>query len=229
MSTVPRLTSRYDHLVELVVRNRADIRAYRFGAANSLTTAFAGTTPMFTVANGATFRSPSVARRGHGTSVYMNRGLTVVNYDPEDYWAGGGTLPHDFEGAYLRIEEQDTAGVFRPAGPIMIIPPPGFFTNTRPNLTVSGTAPNVVATTTGIPPAGAMHFVLPRFADSVTVMNRDGASMFVAFSSGLPEVEVPTGETVLLPDGAMSDVFVRGGGAVVDFNMYFAIVNAEMA
>lgn len=229
MSTVPRLTNRYDRLVEMAVHDRADVRAYRFGAANSLDTAFAGVTAMFTVASGATFRSRSVQRRGLGLSVYENRNLTHVCYDPEDFWAGGGTLPHDAEGAYVRVAEQDAGGTFRPAGPILIVPPPGFFSTTRPNLSVSGTAPNVAATATLTPPDGAMHFVLPRFADSVTVMNRDAASLFVSFNRGLPEVEIPTGETVLLPDAAVSEVFVRGDGATVAFNMYFAIVNAEMA
>jgi hypothetical protein len=229
MPTTPRLTYRYDRYVELVFQNKPGVMAYRVGAADALDTAFAGTTSMFTVGQGATFQSPSIRRRRVGRSVYTNRGLTVVHYDPEDYWVGGGTLPHDAMGGYLRVEEQNAAGVFQPEGPILIVPPPGFFVNTRPNLTVSGTAPNVAVTATGVPPAGALHFVLPRFADSTTITNGGAASIFVSFNAGLPEVEILTGQSTLLADGAVSEVFVRGDGAVVPFSMFFAVVNAEMA
>lgn len=229
MPTSPRLTYRYERFVELVLQNKSDVSAYRFGAANTLDTAFAGTTPMFTVAQGATFQSPSIRDRKVGRSVYTNRGLTVVHYDPEDYWVGGGTLPHDAAGGYIRVAEQNAAGVFRPEGPILVLPPPGFFITTRPNLTVAGTAPNVAASPTGVPPAGALHFVLPRFADSTTITNSGGSSIYVSFNPGLPEFEIFSNQTILLPDGAVSEVFVRGDGAAVPFSIFFAVVNAEMA
>lgn len=229
MPTSPRLTYRYERFVELVFMNKADVSAYRVGAANTMDAAFAGTTAMFTVGQGATFQSPSLRKRRVGRSLYTNRGLTVAQYDPEDYWVGGGTLPHDAAGSYLRVSEQNAAGVFRPAGPILIVPPPGFFVTTRPNLTVSGTAPNVAASATGVPPTGALHFVLPRFADSTTITNSGGASIYLSFNSGLPEFEILANQTVFLPDGAVSEVFVRGDGAAVPFSAFFAIVNAEMA
>lgn len=229
MPTVPRLTERADRLVELVIRDKPDVRAYRFGAANTLDTAYAGTTAMFTVARGSTFRSPTIRRKRWGLTQYENRGRTRVHYDPENYWTAGGTLPHDADVSFLRIEEQSEAGPFRPAGPILIIPPPVFFVGTRPNLTVAGTAPNVVASATGLPPADALHFVLPRFADSTTVVNNGAASIFMSFNPGLPEIEVLPGQSTLLPDAAVSEVFIRGDGAAVPFSIFFAVVNAEMA
>lgn len=229
MQTTPRLTYRFAHSVELIVQNNPDVSAYRFSAANSLNTAFAGATPMFTLERGSSYRSISIRRKRLGTSIYTLRGITTAMYDPEDFWVPAGTLPHDFEASYLRLSERNSAGVFRPDGPILIIPPPAFFTTTRPNLTVSGTAPNVAATTTGIPPTGAMSFVLPRYADTVTIGNRGGASLFVSFHEGLPEFEVLTGETNLVPDSGVSTVFIRGDGADVDFTIYFSVLNAEMA
>lgn len=229
MSTVPRLTYRFSHLVELVTPQTADVVAYRFGAANTLDVAFAGTTAMFTLASGSAYRSKSLRKAGRGLSVYTTRKLTQVSYDPEDYWAPGGTLPHDANASYLRVEEQDAAGTFRPAGPILIIPPPNFFTTTRPNLIVAGTAPNVAASSIGVPPEGAMHFVLPRFADSVSIANTGLQNLLVSFNPGLPEFTILNGQTFTLPDAAVSDVFVRGNGATVTFTMSFAIVNAEMA
>lgn len=143
--------------------------------------------------------------------------------------SGGYTMPHDYETAYMRVAEVNAAGDTRPDGPILIIPTSGFFTNTRPKLTVSGTAPNVAATVSGNPPDGSLHFVLPRFADSMDIVNSGGASIYISFSVGEPEFEVMSGQTHHLADAAVSEVFIRGDGATVDFRMYIAIVNAEMA
>lgn len=230
MSTVPRLTMHSPGFVELVMRNSADVSAFRLRAANTLNLAFTTSTEMVTVARGATYRSRTIRQKRWGSSVYTTRGLTFVQYDPEDFWVAGGNLPHDGNTSYLVVEEQNAAGVFRPEGPILIIPPPGFFSTTRPNLIVSGTAPSVAATTTGVPPEGALRFVLPRFADSTTITNSDGAnSLFIAFGESSAEMEILFGQTVLLPDGAVSEVFIRGAGGAVDFTIFFAIVNAEMA
>lgn len=229
MPTTPRLTQRHANFVELVFRNQPGVLGYRVSAADTLDTAFAGTTAMFVVGAGSTFQSTGLKRRRLGTSVYSNRGLSIAQYDPEEYWVAGGVLPHDAGASYLRVEEIGPSGTYHPEGPILIVPPPGFFVTTRPNLTVSGTAPNVAATTTLVPPAGALHFVLPRFADSITITNNDAASLFVSFHAGLPEFEVRGQSMLTLPDGAVSEIFIRGEGASVPFSMFIAVVNAEMA
>lgn len=230
MPTVPRLTTHTPGFVELVFRNSADVVAYRLSAANTLDLAFTAPTAMVTVPRGATYKSRSLRQKRVGTSIYMNRGLTFVQYDPEDFWVAGGNLPHDAATTYLVVEEQNAAGTFRPEGPILIIPPPGFFSTTRPALVVAGSAPNVAASATGVPPDGALRFVLPRFADSTTITNSDGAnSIYIAFGPDSAEMEIPFGKTILLPDGAVSEVFIRGEGGAVDFTIFFAIVNAEMA
>jgi hypothetical protein len=229
MASTPRMTERYEHFIELVFFNSPDVQSWVVGAANSLNNAFSSVTTMFSIPRSGTYRSRTIRRKGLGRVQYTNRGLARANYDPEDFWVGGGTLPHDFEVSYLRVSEVSNGGVTRPAGPILIVPSKNFFTNTRPKLTIAGTAPNVAATTTGIPPEGAMHFVLPRFADSATLVNSGGQSLFISFNEGEPEFEVPNGETMWLNDAAFSEVYVRGNGATVDFTFYVAIVNAEMA
>jgi hypothetical protein len=230
MPSVPRLTTHSPNFVELVFRNSPDVRAYRLRAANTLDDAFTASTELFTVQRGTTFKSRSLRQRRLGTSIYTNRGLTFVQYDPEDYWAPGGNLPHDMAMTYLRVEEQNAAGAFRPEGPILIIPPPGFFTTTRPSLVVAGTAPDVAANALGTTPTGSLRFVLPRFADSTTITNSDVAnSLFIAFSENTPEMEILFGQSVLLPDGAVSEIFLRGGGGAITFSIFFTIVNAEMA
>lgn len=229
MNTTPRLTFRSEGLVELLIRRVPDVKGYRFSAANTLNQAFASPTVMFTTHAGSLFKSPSVIRRGNRSESHEQRVNTTVQYNPEDFWTASSNLPHDAHFSYVRVEEENNLGVYRPAGPILIVPNPGFFSNTRPSLIVAGTAPNVAATSIGIPPDGSLQFVLPKFADAASITNNGGASLFISFNRGMPEFEVLTGGTTFLPDGAMSEVFIRGSGATVAFSIFFAIVNAEMA
>jgi hypothetical protein len=229
MSTVPRLTYRYDRFTELLIRNRPGVRAYQVGAADTMNNAFAGSNVLFTVDVGRFYQSKSIRHRKLGRNDNSTLALTICHLDFEDFWQAGGSYPHDADVAFVRVQEVDAAGNVGPEGPILIVPPPGFFVTTRPNLTVSATAPNVAALTTNLPPPGVLRFVLPRFADAVTVANTSGNSLFISFHPGLPEFEVASNSSFTLPDAAVSEVFVRGNGAAVPFTMYFAIVNAEMA
>jgi hypothetical protein len=224
------MTERYERLIELVFRNDPDVSAYIVGAANTVDAAFAGTTTMFTVSKGATYRSKTIRRKGWGRTQYHNRGLTRVHYDPEDFWTSGSTLPHDKHQSYIRVAEISAGGTTRPEGPIFVIPPPGWATNPRPTLTIAGTAPAVAASPILVPPPGAMHVVVPRFTDFVRVRNLDGANdLFVSFSEGMPEVLIPAGESQIFYDGADSEIYLRGGGGAIAFDATFALVNGEMA
>jgi hypothetical protein len=181
---------------------------------------------MFDVLNGGTFRSPGVIQRRWGNIQYHNKDLTRVFYDPEDYWTAGGTLPHDAHLGFLRVSDIAPDGTVGSEGPIFIIPPPNFFSNPRPRLTVVGTAPNVAGRVDLLPPADAMHFVLPRFADYVDIYNRGANPIYVAFGPGLNEVMVPATTERNLWDAAFTEIFVRGNSL---FDMHFAIVSGEMA
>ena len=110
-----------------------------------------------------------------------------------------------------------------------MLPPAGIFSTPRPTLTLAGTAPNVAALATLLPPPGAMHIRLPRFTDNLSLRNTGGASIFISFHSGQPEYELPTAQQESFWDSAMSDVYIRGNGATVTFRMDIAIVNGEMA
>jgi len=228
MSTIPRLTERRQRQVEFTFRNKPTVASYRVGAANTLDVAFAGTTAMFDVRKGSTFSSPTIQRRRVNRLQSSLRGLTKAMYDPEDYWVGGSTLPHDANYGYVRISEIALDGTVKPEGPIFIVPNPPFFETGRPNLTVSGTAPNVAGTLTEIPPEGALHFVPPRYSDNLRIKNVGGASIFVAFNPGQPMVEIPSGENQNFFDGTITEVFLRGDGATVAFDAYFAIVNGNL-
>lgn len=226
----PRMTERHPRQVELVMPFNRQVKAYRVGAANTLDTAFAGTTAMFDVTSGGTFRSPGIVGRRLGFTQYSNRNLTRAFYDPEDYWAGGGTLPHDADISFLRVREIALNGTAQPEGPILVVPPPGFFSNPRPTLSIVGTAPNIASLSTRLPPPGAMHIVLPRFADNLRVRVTDGADeLLISFGAGQPTQTVPASNVETFYDGAVSELFLHSDGGTSTFEIRFAIVNCEMS
>jgi hypothetical protein len=229
MTTTPRLIERHHNYADLSIRTRAGVTAYRVGAANTLDTAFAGTTAMFTANAGTSFRSKGIRQAKKGRLLESNRGLTRMVFDPEEYFVIGGALPHDNKVSFVRVEEQNPAGTFLSLGPILVMPPGGFFSSPRPSLVVKGTAPNVAVTADLTPPAGALVFVLPKFSDHVTIVNEDVVTLFVSFDASQPEIPVAMGATLALFDGTYTTVYVRGDGATAAFSMYFAIVNGEMA
>jgi hypothetical protein len=230
MSTVPRLTERYERRVELISNDLPSVAALRVGAANTLTTAFAGTTAMFDVPNPGTFRSPYIRRKRWGLTQYHNRGLSRALFDPEDYWpTAPAVLPHDADISFIRVSEIDHSGAVRPEGPILVVPPPGFFSTPRPVLTLQGDAPDVAGTPTGLPPMGSMHVYMPRFFDYCNVTNKGGAPLWLSFGRGLPEIEIGAGVSRDIYDAADNEILIRGQGAVVAFDGAFALVNGEMA
>lgn len=230
---VPRLISRYDRQVELTLPANRGIRSYELGAANTLDAAFAGTTTLFQVSAlpGSMYRSKGLRKRRVGGSSASFRNLVRAVYDPEEFWPDSPTtLPHDIHQGYLRVAEVDHAGTVLPEGPILVLPAGKFFRSPRPSLSLSGTAPNEAALATLLPPSGAMHVVLPRFSDRVTIRNKDATNdLFVSFGEGQPENLVPANEENTFFEAAVSEVFLRGEGATVAFDASFAVVNGEMA
>lgn len=229
MATIPRLTMRANRQVELVLPAKPTAMSFVVGAADTLNTAFSGTTEMFRVPSGGTYRSPNIRERGLGRTYYSNRGLSRALYDPEDFWSGGSTIPHDFQTAYLRVSEVSPAGTVGPEGPIFVLTPPAFFDNPRPVLTLSGTAPSVTPLASGLPPTTAMHIALPKFTDNIRIRNLSATDeLFVCFSPGQAAYAIPTETTENFFDAAVSDIFLFGDGATVDFQLVAAVVNGEM-
>lgn len=229
MTTSPRLIDHHPNLVDLAIRTKAGVSAYQIGAANTLDLAFAGTTPMFTVRAGDTFRSRNLRQRKLGLMMESNRGLTRAKYDPEEYFVPGGQLPHDTNIAYVRVAEVNMAGVVGPEGPILVVPTAHFFKTGRPGLTLRGTAPAVAPSLDETPPAGSMHVQLPQFASHFTFTNEGGASIYFSTDASMPEMRIAAGEVKALFDGTYDEFYVRGDGAPVAFSVFFAIVDGEMS
>lgn len=210
----------------LAFQNREDVTAYVVSAANTLDAAFTAPTALFTVPRDGFYRSASL-RKLIPVFPTTTRGLTIAILNFEDFWQPSTTLPHDADVAFLSVQEVNAAGHTRPAGPVLIVPPPSFFATSRPNLTVAGTAPNVAASSTGLPPPGVLHFVLPRHARTASFRNSGSFALNVAFGPGQVEYVVPATSTVLLPDATFSELFVRGTGGAPAFTAYFAVSNTS--
>jgi hypothetical protein len=227
MTTSAQLIERHPGVVDLALRNRAGISAYRVGSAVSLDAAYAGTTELETILQGRTFRSRTLKRNGINFVQETNRGLTRVTYDPVDY--ASATVPGDTDISFVRIAEVDGAGTVLPEGPILVVPPPGFFAFGRAVLNLNGTAPDVAGRANNLPPADAMRVDLPKLADEVTIFNDDAVSLFIAFDLGTQEIEVPAGESLTFVEAGVSEIFLRGGGAVAIFRLISALVNGIQA
>jgi hypothetical protein len=231
MSTTPNLTLRYNRQVELVLPHRHDLKAFEVGAADTLNVAFAGTTSMFQVPSGGTFRSPGIRKKRLGRTQYHNRRLTRATYDPQDYWTAGGALPTDKQQSYVRVAEVAPDGTVQAEGPILLVPAGGWLNTPRPHLSIAGTAPSLTTPADFTPPAGSMHVVLPQFADYVDIFNKNGAggdALYVAFGSGQPGIIVPANTERNIWDATSKEVYIWGDGGTADFDMVFAIVNGEM-
>ena len=205
-----------------------DVSAFVFSVTNTIDNAFAAPNTVFTVARNGWYRSASIIKRRWGLTDGVNRGITRVFFDVEDFWQAGGTYPHDPNQFYLRIAEVNAAGVQRPWGPILSVPPPMFYDTPRPTMSLVGTAPNVGGTTTGIPPIGALAVALPRYSTNIRVRNAEpggGQTLYFSFDDGQPEISMAPGESDIFYDSTVTDVILRGGGGTAAFEIRCALIN----
>lgn len=231
MEPCPLLIERKPGIVNLAVRTTAGANSYSFGAALTLDAAFGGTTAMFEVPANGTFSSPTL-RKSRANAVYeSNRGLTRVQYAPVDY--ASATIPGDTYTSFVRVQERNQAGTLLAPGPILVVPPGGFFSTSRRSLTLNGTAPSVSGVGyNGFPPPGVMRFVLPRFAGHLQFMNTGGTNtLYVSFGQGLQETPIPptaAGVPVVSVSfwfAGETEVFVRAQGGTTPFTAIASIAN----
>lgn len=218
------LIERHPGVVDMSIRKRAGVRSYVLGAALSLDTAYAGTTALATIRIGTSFRSRTLLRNRINTVDESNRGLTRIALDPVDF--ASATVPGDPNICFYRVAEVDLAGNNLGEGPILVVPPPGFFTSGRAVLNLNGTAPNVAGLGNNLPPPDAMIIDFPKFADKLEVFNTGAASLFVSFGAGTQEIEITTtSREVKFNEVGASEVYIRGNGATVTFRMIASLVN----
>ena len=204
----PHLVQRLPGLIEMQVRTDPAIATYRFGAEKTLDGAFSATTAMFDVVAGGNFRSPTLRRTSLGRAEESGMGLTRAAVDLTDY--ASATVPGDGAIAFIRLTEIDLAGTVLNEGPILVVPPAGFFSSAYRTLTLTGTAPGANATPTTLPPIGAMVLSFPAFVDGLTIYNDEALNdLYVALGAGVPEIEIPAGESMTLSNGGTA-LYLRG-------------------
>lgn len=230
MATSPRLIHRFAGYTEMVIRTDPSVGWYQIRGADSLNNCFTGSNALFTVPAAGHYRSHTLRKNKTGFAGGSYRGLTRMVFNLDDFWVPAGTYPHDAHTAFLTVTEIDKSGVSRAEGPIFVLPAASKLYSPRPTLVVAGTAPNVPATATGIPPAGAMHFVLPMFSDNVQIRNLDAGAqaLLLSFGPNETEVTIPAGTVVNFFDATVSEVLIHANGGTCGFEIVFALVNGEM-
>lgn len=223
MPTTPQLLERFTGVVELGMPTKSSVATYQVGAALSLNTAFAGTTNVFSVPNGGYFRSRTLRRNRINRTDEVSRGWTRASVNFDDF--ASPTVPGDVSLSFLRVTEVDLAGASGPEGPILVVPPPGFFSSSRKVLVLEGTSPNVSSTVSGLPPAGCMQVVLPRFSDRVEFFNQGLADILLSFDAGTPEFTVSGGDSLRFEQSGVKELFIHSDGATADFSVILSMVD----
>jgi hypothetical protein len=225
MST-PHMEERSPGIVELIVRSRPVVSQYRFVASNTLDGAFAAPTTMFTIPSNTWYRSPSLQKSSLSRNDTVYRGLTVAQINFDDF--ASATIHGDNAINFVRLAELDSAGNVLNIGPILVVPPPFFYTTPNRVLFLSGTAPDVPSLGTGLPPVGAMVIALPRRGEGLVLVNTDGAeTLYVSLGEGMPETAVaPNGQLPINSTGGVgSDLFLHGDGGTPTFTLSVNVVS----
>jgi hypothetical protein len=219
----PHLGERSVGVAQFILMNRPNIARYEYGAANTLDAAFAGVTTMFTIPKGTWFRSPTLQSNSVSLVGGNFRGRTVAQVNFDDY--ASATIHGDSGINFVRVVEIDHSGASLPVGPIVVVPPPYFFTSASRTISLSGTAPDVAVLATGLPPTGSMVVSFPRMVDSIEVSNNDaGDDLYFSLGAGMPEAVLAAGATQTFAFGGTA-VYLHGDGGAVDFSLTATVVS----
>lgn len=226
--------NRSKNFVDLMLRENPEIYKFRLSAAKNVNDAYGnlfgvtgtGTTELFEVVAGTTFKSRSIAQRNLYYSQKTNR-QTRLFFDLNDY--PSLALPKDDEICFLRIEAfSKLTNSYLPKGTIAVIPHPDFYAVPSPILPLTGSAPGVVATAGSLPTDDALRINLPSRARSMTLINHSTvSSIFISFGKGLPYMEIPGGVRPSIHYGSIDELFIVSGvfNTPINFSVSFEILN----
>ncbi len=227
MTTSAQLIERFPGFVDLAIRNQASVASYTIGGDVTLDGAYGGVTNMVTVPKGSVFRSRTLQINKINRVEESNRGLTRIQYDPNDY--ASAVLPGDGVVGFIRVIENDYAGNPLPAGPILVVPPSGYLKAGKSTLLLQGTAPNVASPGNGLPSPDSLWIEYPRFLEEVRIYNDGGSDIFISPGIGSPEMEVPSGEIVQIHTWGTNEILIRGQGGTSAFRIQGVLVNGIQA
>lgn len=219
----PHLGERSVGVAQFILMNRPSIAQYRFVAGNTINEAFSGPpTTMFTIPKGSWFRSPTLQRNSVSRVEENFKGRTIAQVNFDDY--ASATIHGDSAINFVRVVEIDKAGTVLPAGPIVVVPPPYFFSAAHRSITLSGTAPSAAALATSLPPSGAMALSFPRMCDDLTIDNTSAVPLRVSLGEGMPERSIAAGASLSLAFGG-TVLYLSGTGGVATFDLTATVVS----
>jgi len=197
---------RRPHIVDVLFPLTAGVQTYRLKWASN----FDGSFTQFLDSTNVGFLDPSINPAVVGSQPTAGRQVRVV-FDPDTYsipdaepfWLQYWTVP--FGGA----EEQQSAAA-------LILPDSS--NHGVGIVTIHGTAPSAMDV------SGSLQIDLPRMMQDIRIHNEDGTnSLFVATEEGGAETKLGPGPVPQFANvfGTHASLWVRGGGATVDFSASF--------
>lgn len=160
-------------------------------------------------------RSASAVDNGYNDSRF--KGKVRFLFNPVDYAASGILDTSPF---FIAMATRPLNGVFGSfSAQHMIVP---YDPSSDPLIVLNGDAPN------GATIANSLEIQLPRIVDELIIKNIDAANLHIAFNSGGPEYQINPSTVLELADISASQIFVRGEGAAVTFNVIGALQNSSI-
>jgi hypothetical protein len=222
MTSTPQLLERHPQIIELSIPNVPGVLSFNVGVDSSLNSSFSGPSPAFSVENGGVYRSKTLRINKINRVYESNKGLTRASVDLDDL--ASATIPGDNALSFFRVTEVLKSGPGTP-GPILVVPPPNFLSSSRKVLNLFGTSPNVAPTPSGLPPAGCMTVVLPRFCDRLEFSNSGASTILLSFDPGVPEMPIPSGSSQLFEHAGIKRIFIHTNGATSNFRILAYMVD----
>lgn len=230
MLNVPFLHARPSDYVTLMMFDRPGVAGWVLSADNSIGAAYSAPTEVLRVNRTAGYRSRFLRDRGLalGHSQRFGQNNTPIHVRWDDVWSPGGTLPHNSQPAYVRTREVYEDGTEGAWGPILVVPPPRFFSTSRPYLAFKGPAPNVTLPDDDLPPQDALHIILPRYCSWVTLYTSASipdVGMKVSFRRDMPMLSASGGSEFRYQDGSVNELLILGDQDGVEFEFRAEAVN----
>jgi len=242
--TYAGVLDRSTHLIHTYLRDDTAVVGYQFWGHSTVNGAYgnpaasgvggAGSSAMFQVARGTTFRSPLIRRSGRDMIEENRRGTTHSVFDMDDYIAAGAVFPPDEHWLFQRAQENRNGiglltvpGPFPVLGPIYCIPPAKTYGLPKPSFTLTGIAPSaVVGVAAGVVPPfdedlttaapRPLYLVFPVPMTELALTNLDGVkTLLVSFGPEQAMQALAPGNAVQLYSGSTKGLVLAtaaGGG-----------------
>lgn len=242
---IPSIQYRGPNQVNLTIPVQPGVEFFELRGAARLNDAYGnvagvpgfGALPIMRVPNGGQARSKSIQNRRLPAIEESGRRLSRIVFDPDDFATpfdpAASYLPPDDNSIFVRVAPFDpVAGAFLSEGPIMVVPPPDFFSTKEPVFTVTGVAPNlgIGAFPPNIPdvmPPDSLNFMLPAYNATLSVRNLDLAlPLFVSFHPGVPPTVLPPLTDLSMTGSGIPEFFVACPNGNPWFTLRVAAINS---